>query len=436
MQDEGRGRAGGAPAASIFPDSRRAVQDLPVSRGAPVRGARAQVAIDSPARGAAIAFSRRGCSRRSHRVVRGARQGGEGPPGLVSDTVRKEKIRMRRTNALVITVFCAAMAVPAGAAAKEKWDGYLDFKKPTYLIVDGQRLEVNGRTRVSAGKVKKAMDIPLGWHLKAQGHRARDGTIVATKIQAEKNGSEFMESEVLQATNEEEKKYVQSKKVSDTGPNGEEKVIGNLIDSGPDVDRCRRIVERLLPPYIPKDKVRVYVVDNNAWNAMAMANFSVYVFKGLLPDLDDDELAIVLGHELTHATYEHSRRQAKGGVIQGIAGVAGTIIARQIGDEKGQIAAAGATALGVTTVGNVYSRDYEDQADRVGLRYVYEAGYDYKKAPGLWQKFARKYADSDPVSNFFFGNHSLSSARAAALQKEIENNYKDPSKDPPTHRIG
>jgi Zn-dependent protease with chaperone function len=339
---------------------------------------------------------------------------------------------MRPVRTLVLAAFCVALAVPSGAAAKDKWDGYLDFKKPTYLIVDGQRMEVTGRTRVSAGRVKRAMDIPLGWHIKAQGSRARDGTIVATKIQAEKNGGEFMESEVLQATNEEEKKYVQQKKVSDTGPNGEEKIIGKLIDSGPDVDRCRRIVMRLLPAYIPKDQVRVYVVDNNAWNALAMANFSVYVFKGLLPDLDDDELAIVLGHELTHATYEHSRRQAKGGVIQGIAGVVGTIAAQQIGNEGGRIAAAGATALGVTTVGNVYSRDYEDQADRVGLRYVYEGGFDETKAPALWKRFAEKYGERNKVTNFFFGDHSLALERAKNLQTEIARNYSDPAKDPPT----
>ena len=92
-----------------------------------------------------------------------------------------------------------------------------------------------------------------------------------------------------------------------------------------------------------------------------------------------------------------------------------------------------ATSLGVTTFGNAYSREYEDQADRVGLRYVYEAGYDYKKAPALWEKFAKKYGDQDKVTNFFFGDHSTSEKRAKELSKEIANNYADPAKDPPSH---
>ena len=344
-------------------------------------------------------------------------------------------MRCDRTGRIAVAVFAAAAAFPAVAVAKEKLDGYLEFKKPPYVIVDGQRLEVNKRTKIDAGKYRTISDVPLGWHIKAQGSRAKDGTIVAKKIAASKNGSEFMESEVLAATNEAEKHYVETKKVSDQGPNGEEKVIGRLIDSGPDVERCRRIIDRLLPPYVPKDQVRVYVVDNAAWNAMAMANYSIYVFSGLIHDMDDDELAIVLGHELTHATHEHSRRQAKGGLIQGIAGVAATIAAQSIDDDRARMAAQGATILGVTTAGNVYSREFEDQADRVGLRYVYEAGYDVGKAPGLWKKFADKYGDGNKVTNFFFGDHSTALARAKALQQEIAFNYRDKAKDPPSEGI-
>ena len=65
----------------------------------------------------------------------------------------------------------------------------------------------------------------------------------------------------------------------------------------------------------------------------------------------------------------------------------------------------------------------EDQADRVGLRYAYEAGYDITKGPRLWSRFAKKYGEGNKVANFFFGDHSLSSARATKLEKEIAYNY-------------
>ncbi|HET8947927.1 MAG TPA: M48 family metalloprotease [Candidatus Polarisedimenticolia bacterium] len=331
-------------------------------------------------------------------------------------------------TALVLS-FAAAGTVLAGAISV---DGYLEFKKPGFIVVDGQRLQVTEKTKISAGKIKKAADIPLGYRVKAKGSRSKEGTIVLSTIEATKNGSEFLESDVIAGTNQAEKQYVSAKKVSDAGPDGKEQVVGKLIDSGPDVDRCRKIVDRLLPAYVDPAKVRVYVVDNPEWNAMAMANFSIYTFSGLMKDMDDDELAIVLGHELAHATYEHSRRQAKAGMASGIAGQAAQMGSGLIKNDLGKMAAQQATALGQTTFGNAFSRDYEDQADRVGLRYVYEAGYDYRKAPALWNKFAAKYGDQSKVENFFFGNHSLSAERAKALQKEIDRNYANTKLDPPT----
>ena len=81
-------------------------------------------------------------------------------------------------------------------------------------------------------------------------------------------------------------------------------------------------------------------------------------------------------------------------------------------------------SFGDSFSGDGYSRDQEDQADRVGLRYAYEAGFDVSKGPGLWARFAEKYGDKDKVTNFFFGSHSLSSERARNLQKELRFNYR------------
>ena len=83
------------------------------------------------------------------------------------------------------------------------------------------------------------------------------------------------------------------------------------------------------------------------------------------------------------------------------------------------------TGLAATAYSNGYSRGKEDQADRVGLRYAYEAGYDVTKGPRLWNRFAKKYGDGNKVANFFFGDHSQSAARAAKLEKELVYNYPD-----------
>jgi Zn-dependent protease with chaperone function len=339
-----------------------------------------------------------------------------------------------RTSAILslIAVLPAMGLIEPAAAATTKVEGYLEYRKGSYLVVDAQRVEVTPKTKIRAGKAKSLADIPLGYEIKARGTRGKDGTIVASDIEAKKNGMAFMEEDVLSSTNKAEKAYVQARKVYDAGPDGKEQVVGTLSDSGPQVERARRIVDRIVPSYVDPKKVRVYVVDNKEWNAMAMANYSIYVFSGLMADMDDDELAIVLGHEIAHATYEHSRRQAKTGLIGGVAGQAATLGAEMLDNDLARTAAQSATALGVTTFGNVYSREYEDQADRVGLRYVYEGGYDVRKAPALWRRFAQKYGDQDKVTNFFFGDHSLSTKRAAALEKEIARNYSDPKKDPPT----
>src|SRR5213594_270043 len=214
------------------------------------------------------------------------------PAPIACRGARLERTTMRIPRVLPPALILAGLlARPAAAGGPVTIDGYLEFKKASYLIVDAQRVEITPKTMLKAGKYKKVSDIPLGYRIKAKGTRSKDGTIDAAQVEATKNGSEFMEKDVLAGTDQAEKAYVQAKKVSDVGPDGKEQVIGALKESGPEVDRCRRIVDRLLPSYVNPKKVRVYVVDNPEWNAMAMANFSIYVYSGLMKDLDDDEMA-------------------------------------------------------------------------------------------------------------------------------------------------
>ena len=96
----------------------------------------------------------------------------------------------------------------------------------------------------------------------------------------------------------------------------------------------------------PED-MRVYVIDNPEWNAMAMGNYSFYVFDGLLQDMDDDEVAIILAHELVHASHEHSRRKAKRDMWIGLASAGAAVAAGEIdndGNRELVALAAGLTA--------------------------------------------------------------------------------------------
>ena len=171
--------------------------------------------------------------------------------------------------------------------------------------------------------------------------------------------------------------------------------------------------------------VRVHVVETNEWNASAMGNGAVWVYTGLLNDMSDDEIAIILGHELAHYTHEHSRRGMKKSMWGQLAGIAGAIGAGAIDNRAGRDAAGLGAALGVTAWQSGYSREMEDQADRVGLRYAYEAGYDISKGPELWMKFRKKYGEQSTLANFLYGSHSRPTDRIRNIRRELRLNYPD-----------
>jgi predicted Zn-dependent protease len=181
--------------------------------------------------------------------------------------------------------------------------------------------------------------------------------------------------------------------------------------------------------------VRIYVIENKEWNAFAMGNYSIYVFTGLLDDMDDDEVAIVLGHELVHATHEHSRKGFKRDMWIQLLALGAMGAASTIDDDTKQAVVGLAVLAGASAWQSGYGRGMEDQADRVGLRYAYEAGYDITKGPRLWNRFAKKYGEGNKVANFFFSDHSQSAARATKLEKEIAFNYPDgPKPDGPARQ--
>jgi hypothetical protein len=340
-------------------------------------------------------------------------------------------MRHRCFAALVFLPLLAVVPPPVAAGGDDdreaKVEGYAEWRHGPVLVVDGQqiRLRRDGKFK-GEGEARSFESIPLGYEVKAEGTRGPRGVLLAAEVEAKPNGRALFESEVQEATDRAEAKYRRAGRYYvEDARHHRRKVIGRLYSSGPEVERVRRTMDRLLPPYLEPDRVRVYVIDNREWNAFAMGNFSIYVFSGLLDDMSDDELAIVLGHELVHASHEHTRRQFKKAMWIQIAALGVAVAAERIDDRNKRAVVDLLAILGASVWANGFGRDLEDQADRVGIRYAYEAGYDVSVGPRLWYRFARRYGEPGKAVGFFFSNHSRSTARAQYLERELALNYSD-----------
>jgi hypothetical protein len=128
-----------------------------------------------------------------------------------------------------------------------------------------------------------------------------------------------------------------------------------------------------------------YVVEDSTFNACAYPDGSVFVHTALLAQLENEaQLATILGHEVSHVTYEHARVQVRNQQhintatsFAMFAVVAGVLPADVV------ILAAG---LGGPALSSAYSRKLEEQADRAGLNYMFQAGYDPREAGKVWKR--------------------------------------------------
>jgi Zn-dependent protease with chaperone function len=329
----------------------------------------------------------------------------------------------------IVAVGLSVLAWSAGPAAQtagtaEKLNGYAEFRHNDVLIVDGQRVVASRATRFKGPLGRSLAAIPLGSEMQVKGVRLADGAVMATEVEAKPNGTALFEADVRQATDEVEATWLKEGVMFEPKSDGGREVIGKTRDEGPDVDRVRRIMDRLSPPYLDRQAIRVHVVETKEWNAAAMGNGAVWVYTGLINDMSDDELAIILGHELAHYTHEHSRRAAKQSMWTQILGLGAVAAAGTIDNDAARTSAQVAALLSMTAFSSGYSRDHEDQADRVGLRYTYEGGYDVRQGPVLWARFRDKYGETDVVTNFFVGSHSRPSDRIRNIERELALNYR------------
>lgn len=314
-----------------------------------------------------------------------------------------------------VALICVAVVSSVSAQGKQQTiNGYADYYKNGFLIVEGQRIAADQSTVFK--KVPGLAAVPLGSEVKVKGVRQPDGSFLATQIEVKQNGMAMFEHDALSMTTALENHWVSNGMMLLQGADGGWKNGGQIISEGPGVDRVRNIMARLLPPYIRPDRVRVRLVENESWNASAMANGAIWVHTSFLRDMSDDELAVILGHELAHFTHEHTRRHLKQQMWVNLAAAAAGGVTKNPTAQQYM-------ALGFSAWRNGYSRDHEDQADRVGLRYAYEGGFDVEKGSRVWLRMLERHGESDKLTNLISGSHTRPSERYAHLQTEISVNY-------------
>ena len=179
----------------------------------------------------------------------------------------------------------------------------------------------------------------------------------------------------------------------------EEQKKGTLNRNPAQVNRVRAITNRLIaqtPAFRPDAKNwnwEVNVLTSPEVNAWVMPGGKVAVYSGLIDKLHltDDELAAVLGHEISHALREHARERASEQMVAGGLITAGSAILG-LGD-AGQ---KGAEYAYMGLVGLPNSRKHETEADRIGVELAARAGYDPRAAVTLWQKMGQLGGSEPP----------------------------------------
>ena len=173
----------------------------------------------------------------------------------------------------------------------------------------------------------------------------------------------------------------------------------------------RRLVATLgAQPY----EYHFYVVRHPALNAFAVPGGYVFVFSGLLARIaNDDELAGVLGHEIGHVAAHHIVRQEQQGQAWTYAALLGTLLAA-----VNPVLGAGAVAA-AQTARLKYSRDFEQEADYLGLRYATQAGFDPHALGSFFKQLLAEQRLNPASVPAYMLTHPVTEERVAHVETTI-----------------
>jgi predicted Zn-dependent protease len=191
----------------------------------------------------------------------------------------------------------------------------------------------------------------------------------------------------------------------------------------PQVLRLRHIAKELIPhsyewnPRAREWKWEVNLIGSNQINAFCMPGGKIAFYSGILKQLEltDDEVAMVMGHEIAHALREHAReRMGKSAATNGLATIGSTVAAVFFGVNPNLtdfVAKQGANLINLK-----FSRDDETEADLVGMELAARAGYDPRAGVTLWQKMSAANKGAPPQ---WLSTHPSGTTRIDEIQANL-----------------
>ena len=196
---------------------------------------------------------------------------------------------------------------------------------------------------------------------------------------------------------------------------------GALVPSGnAQSQRLQRIARQLIPFSYPwNERARqwqwsVALIRSNDVNAFCMPGGKIAFYTGILDKLQltDDEVAMVMGHEMAHALREHSREQ----LAKNSATSLGISLGAQLlglGDIGSYAAKMGGQLLSLR-----FSRNDESDADLVGLEMAARAGYNPQASVALWEKMGNATGNNRNGLSFL-STHPSGPDRIRELQRNV-----------------
>jgi predicted Zn-dependent protease len=157
------------------------------------------------------------------------------------------------------------------------------------------------------------------------------------------------------------------------------------------------------------------LIESPEVNAWCMPGGKVVVYTGILPITENETgLAVVMGHEISHAVAQHGAERMSQGLMQQLGGVALSVA---IQNEPQATQNIFMTAYGVgSTIGVMlpYSRTQESEADRLGLIFMAMAGYNPNAALDFWTRMSQNNTGGSPPE--FLSTHPSDQTRIANLK--------------------